>query len=314
MTFFVILKISQIMSVFFSKLIFSFLVFFNLGIIVNIENKQNSFREINQEINLEDFTLLKKCQKSEVNYANDCFKNFYTNYSKIYGREKSVNHFENLMKQDFTFTENCHYIMHGIGHGTLLNLQNNIGLAFSISLHSPLMESLPPTCGSGYFHGLIEEYVGETTNIKVLKNKLSSICESKTILENGNKIDCYHGIGHAIFIQLNNNLGGSLNFCNNISDDENNNSICRTGIFMEMIKSSASFSNKEKDADEKIMSFANCEKLNIKYQGECFNQQSYLLAEFGSKKAEFTENILNCKKQFPNNQRERITCIRMFNF
>jgi hypothetical protein len=171
--------------------------------------------------------------------------------------------------------------------------------------------NLPPTCANGYFHGIMEAYMGEVKNISLLKQKLQNICENipgeNTENKRQNRIDCYHGIGHGIFIQLEGDTAKSINFCENLTKDEKMQSMCRTGVFMEMLRQT-DFESSEL----KIMTFKNCEKLDVKYQGECFNQQSYLLEEFGSKKEEFMKNLKSC--QTIKDDIERITCIRMFKF
>ncbi len=258
-----------------------------------------------------NFESLKICQNSYISNpkdAGECFKKYFSDFTYKHGRENTILAFQNLTQKDDSLIEHCHYIMHGVGHGTLLNLQKNIVSAFSLSLESPLMSTLPPTCGSGYFHGLIEEYVGTTTEINIMKNKLISICMNSNVIKNNNQIDCYHGIGHAVFLYLEGNVKPSLNLCEDITRDEKMQSMCRTGVFMEMLRPEEARNNK------KILSFSACENLSEKYQGECFNQQSYLLAEFGTKKKEFNQNIKACNLKFPRKLEERISCIRMFNF
>jgi hypothetical protein len=316
--------------------LFKFIVFILLAFMVSFYRYQHASTR-----HMENAQLLSIKNERELNICNNidtleikqktaCYKTFFNKYTVENTREKSIELFQNLAKKDENFIDNCHYVFHGIGAGEYQK-QQNISKVFSVTMDSKLFDTFP-TCSNGYFHGAVEAYAGETNNPKILLEKLDTVCgtqipgvwdshtpgiwASKQI-----SIDCYHGIGHASFIQLENDLKESINLCNNLNTYAHMQQMCRTGIFMEYIRSKGynteskilTKDNKE-NTDLKAMSFAACENIELKYRGECFNQQAYLLEEFTTKQKEYTANIISCGKKFPNNQIERIYCIRTFKF
>ena len=232
---------------------------------------------------------------------NYCFQEFFENYTISNGTEKSILFFKALISKNSSYEADCHYMFHGIGHGTLKLVGNDIGKAFVLGSTTDILMNIP-TCGNGYYHGVIEEYVGEEEENSDVVGKLKNICSSPSINSHQVEIDCYHGLGHAIFVYYHKNIQNSVSICDSITNNEEMRSMCHTGIFMEM--------SRTENTDNKVLTFAKCENLPTPMQrAECFNQHSYLLSDFLQMRDAFIENMLDCEKNIKDME-ERIICIR----
>ncbi len=281
----------------------------NLSKIYNSPENTKYVLEINsglsQKLNFKTGnTILNK------NLSNENFQEFFEKNTLNSGLENSLKLFLKLIKSDREFEAQCHYIFHGMGHGNLVVNNNDVALTFlDIRKYSSLVTTIP-TCVNGYYHGVLEEYAKDTKDKNILLNKLSDICKNIDKNDEKDSNDCYHGIGHASYIQLDNDLNKSLFVCNNVSLDEKMKQSCRTGIFMQASKNYDFDPNSKQN---KIMSLSFCDTLkDPTYEAECFNQVSYLVEDLNNHKDEFIKNMMQCRK-IPN-QEERITCIRTFKF
>lgn len=248
-----------------------------------------------------DLAKIKSC-----NDENQCLQDFFQNYTLQKGRDTAFHFFNELIATDTELTSDCHYMFHGIGHGSLLLSGKNVEQAFALGSSTEFLMNIP-TCGNGYYHGVIEEFVGDIPDKQHISGKLKNICEP--ILKNNPlaAVDCFHGLGHAILIEEDYDTQKAVALCDSITSDKKMLSMCHTGVFMEMLRS-------YKSTDDKVKTFSLCESLPTDMQkAECFNQQSYLFDDFLNHKDEFIENMKECEKNVKDME-DRIICIRKAKF
>lgn len=131
----------------------------------------------------------------------------------------------NLMNIDPKIYNSCHGLAHDIGHAAYKKYHDLVQ-AFGYQ---------DDVCGSGYIHGVIEQYFGNTKDITTA---LYSICtEYAGQIGEGN---CYHGVGHGIMFYTGNNLPQSTYFCDMYKDTLAR-SRCSEGVFMENFNSAIRF-------------------------------------------------------------------------
>ncbi len=268
---------------------FLFMVLILSFIFLKIEKQNQNKEKIEKE-----FENIKACKN------DTCYEEFFENYTIENGVPKAISLFKNLIKEKPEYEGNCHYMFHGIGHGAFKVSGNDNVKAFAIGSSTDVLMNIP-TCGNGYYHGVIEAYVGEEEQTeKDLKNKLEQLCIN--IPQNQVKIDCYHGLGHAILVHEAYQVPNAVSLCDKVTKDETMKSMCHTGVFMEMLR--------DQSVENKVLTFSKCENLPTEMQrAECFNQHSYLLNDFLSNKDKFIENMLFCEKSIKDME-ERIICIR----
>ncbi len=110
----------------------------------------------------------------------------------------------------------CHLMAHGVGNGIYdkdpSGWQDAIGKASS-------------ECSFGQIHGILEGYSSSGNN-PFDKSKISAICAKN------HDPACYHGLGHVIIAQMDNNLHKSTDLCY-VLKEKGAQGNCLNGVFME---------------------------------------------------------------------------------
>lgn len=252
-------------------------------------------------------------QKSptEVDYCERdflCLQNFFEDFTKEYGLAKSLQKYDELSAKNPEVMSDCHYIFHGMGHGQLTNNNGDVGESFSNFDISKYEKHSFALCVSGYFHGVIEKVTEGVNDERTLVNMLRMAC--KEIGEkNLDELNCYHGVGHVSLIHYEQNIEKALGLCDSLVEKKVMVNSCHSGVFMEMAKNYIKPEDNPEDIDVGMKSLKACDSLPLKYQAECYNQQSYLFTEFTTDQG-FIDNLLECQKV--KDQTERIYCIRMY--
>lgn len=114
------------------------------------------------------------------------------------------------IEQDALLAQNCHGLAHDIGHK-----------AYELHGLRALNDS-NDVCGSGYYHGIIEEHFTKTENIL---EDFINVC-------NENDARCVHGIGHGLMLALDNDLPKALTYCDTF-ETRAKQIQCSEGVFME---------------------------------------------------------------------------------
>lgn len=236
--------------------------------------------------------------------TQDCLKEFYERYTEQHGVSRAFSHLALLQRESDTFIEDCHYITHGIGHAQLRAHKGDVGKSFAAMSEEAYFKNLS-TCGNGYFHGVVEEYTRDLKTKDALIAALTMVCREK---EQKNQIDCFHGMGHAAFIQLEYNTKDALAVCDAVSNDPMMQYSCYMGTFMEM---SQDFSAKDLvTVQNGRMSFTTCDAQEPRYRVACYAQHVAFFEDFTNTPEDFAKNITYCKQI--ENDEYRMACVKFF--
>lgn len=258
---------------------------------------------------------LDKCYK-ENNFR--CFVEYFAKFSFENPLEKTFSHLSYLMQSKPEYKIYCHQMAHGIGHGELRKhgggeaALSKILQDFSINQYFKNIRS----CGSGFFHGLLEEYVKGENNKEKLVETFKNICGKNEYL-NVLKGDCIHGLGHASFLQLDYNIPDSLYVCDQVTTTVYDKFNCYTGVFMEanLDYPQNDLIVRQGEGTNANFIFPMCDKVGNELQRRaCFFESVLQFRNFVKKdavdpnKISYADMIPLCKNF--NNELYRLICIR----
>jgi hypothetical protein len=168
----------------------------------------------------------------------------------------------------------CHGIAHKIGRFAFKKYGNvNDALQYQDDV-----------CGSGYMHGVVEEYMSTTKNVY---DDMMTVCQ-----QYGAK--CYHGMGHGFMYFTLNDLPRSLQYCDRYEEDFQRTN-CYDGVFMENFETDGSMHDSE--YLKKDDTFYICRISDEKYKDNCyFYAPRYFLLNNPDK---YNETFSECRKAEP---------------
>jgi hypothetical protein len=186
------------------------------------------------------------------------------------------------LKDELTRNElarsNCHELTHIIGH-VAAELYGDVPTTYSRG---------DSFCGSGYYHGAMEAIVAKIGPDKVLE-EADTLCVGLYSFDHYN---CAHGLGHGFMRVQENELFGSLEMCDVLTDGWEEKR-CYGGAFMENVvdKDNPVHPSKYLKADRPLYP---CDVVGDRYKDECYQRQSsYALETRGN---DFTEVFGLCAK------------------
>jgi hypothetical protein len=236
--------------------------------------------------------------------VQDCLKGFYSAYTLNNGVRAAFSHLALVQKEHVEFIADCHYISHGIGHAQLERLNGDVGKAFAAMSEESYFRNVS-TCGNGYFHGIIEEFVSGIKDDASIVKKLSLVCTDPDMK---NASDCFHGMGHAAYVQLDYQTERALSVCDRASDAAAFNYSCYMGVFMEMAQDIPTRDLVTVKAG--LMKFDVCDSLNEKYREACYGQHSVFFERFSATPDDYSKNIRYCGQI--ESKRYRLACVKFF--
>ena len=152
-------------------------------------------------LNSEEFDALKKQLLEEVNKNNP---------------RVALGTLTILMDKYPGVLRSCHAFTHQIGHEAY-NKYHDISQALKFQ---------DEVCGSGYLHGVIEQYFKATPDIK---QKMRTLCTSYGLSSQAQV--CYHAMGHGLMFYSENDLPNSVSACNMFTGKPKVR--CLEGVYME---------------------------------------------------------------------------------
>ena len=164
---------------------------------------------------------------------------------------------DELTRNEFA-RSNCHELTHIIGHAAA-ELYGDVPTTYSRG---------DSFCGSGYFHGAMEAIVAKIGADKVLE-EADTLCAGLYSFDHYN---CAHGLGHGFMRVQENELFGSLEMCDLLTDGWEEKR-CYGGVFMENVvdKDNPVHPSKYLKADRPLYP---CDVVGDRYKDECYQRQS----------------------------------------
>lgn len=214
---------------------------------------------------------IKACMSGE--HSAECLDRLFHDALKKHSTLDALQLVQRLEATDTDLRRDCHPVVHAIGRETFL-LKGNIHDSFS---------ACDQTCQSGCYHGSVERFLrgddlyaqtNQHPSQRELKQKAAIACDPKTALRF--RYQCLHGLGHAIMFFATYNLPNSLEVCDAL-EDEWSRSSCYGGVFMENVSNSIN----EKKNFSPTDYHAPCNRLDAKYQRECYVMQTSRMSEMG---------------------------------
>jgi cytochrome c553 len=163
-----------------------------------------------------------------------CYLQAFGNVAYTKGPAYALNLLVQKEASNSTILTYCHPIAHTIGAGALKRYHGNVGKAFAAG---------NPTCGSGYYHGLLQWKLAGVSSSHVA-SVASTVCNSPLIRTNAFKYyQCVHGLGHGLMLYTRYDLPGALGLCHQLHTSYDQVS-CTGGVFMENQQSSYGIKSK----------------------------------------------------------------------
>jgi hypothetical protein len=238
-------------------------------IIKTQERVEDSF-VITEEEKAAVLACTKKQKSRDGISSEDCLRDYYTQYTVKYGPEQGFEHLAAVQKEFPKLLPGCHYISHGMGHGTVRREGGDVYKAFDIMLSSNYFKNIA-TCGNGYFHGVVEEYAKDVHTKESFITKLKPVCEAR-------KTNCHHGVGHALVSQFGFDrkaIDDALFVCDAITDKPQERFGCYTGVFMEV--------NQQDDSVATVVNgklvFHLCDSYDRPYKTACYLEESSMFEQ-----------------------------------
>ncbi|MES2214045.1 MAG: hypothetical protein V4465_01455 [Patescibacteria group bacterium] len=156
---------------------------------------------------------------------NECLSTLYAQLVKTYGATVAIEDLKTRSAADQSVLGRCHPYMHTIGE-TASDKYESVSEAYLYG---------DPFCWSGYYHGVLEGVTAKIGEEKLLSS-LNSICADIPGKEtySFNYYNCVHGLGHGIMELKGDELFESLNTCDSLVGNWEQQS-CQSGVFMENI-------------------------------------------------------------------------------
>jgi mono/diheme cytochrome c family protein len=157
-----------------------------------------------------------------------CYEQAFGNLAYEDGPKAALDRLEQLSATNPVVQGDCHPIAHKIGAGGLLHYEGEVGPAFVAG---------SGTCGSGYYHGLLQWKLAGVKADQV-GSVARTACSDPQIKANAfNYYQCDHGLGHGLMLYTGYDLPEALDFCHQLQT-EFDQVACSGGVFMENQSSS----------------------------------------------------------------------------
>ena len=153
-----------------------------------------------------------------------CNETYYKEYAEKFGTIEALHALELDRSRDPTLKRDCHNVMHQIGHVAAVEYKT-MGRAFQAGNN---------LCGNGYYHGVVEILFEHEDFQALTPQRMESFCAQDLSATSSNflRLNCIHGIGHALMDMSHGDIVASLFRCGEFSTDPDR-SQCATGVIME---------------------------------------------------------------------------------
>jgi hypothetical protein len=222
--------------------------------------------------------------ESQPSAKFDCYEQAFDSYMRDRGGKATLQLLDDLQKLGGYAQANCHPLSHKVG---------NIALHVYGSVPAAVPEYLP-VCHSGYYHGLLEEYLATAPSFEQGVKEVCGAAENQPYF---NWFQCMHGLGHGIMQFENNEVPKSLKGCDLVDPANQAREICYAGVFMENITTDEKTGHPAKyiKKDDPIYP---CNAVEEKYKSACYFLSSSQILKING--WNFPETFKTCDKVEPN--------------
>jgi hypothetical protein len=237
-----------------------------------------------------DTTKLEDCKGTFV-----CLEQAFGNLAYSQGPKRALALFEQRIAEDDDVAADCHRISHWIGSASLARFQGNVARTFAQGA---------PTCGAGYYHGILERAFAGVTSKAELARRARSLCLGQGMRRRGYfDRQCEHGLGHGLMIQTGYDLPTALSVCAGLATRWDH-LTCSNGVFMENSNTSFGFRSRWNDEDDPLYP---CYELDSLDRRHCFARVSTRVLQATGN--DFAEAAAACSRLAPHWARQ---CFRGF--
>jgi hypothetical protein len=204
-----------------------------------------------------DTTMLADCDGSFV-----CLEQAFGNVAYEQGPKTALSLFERRIAVDDDVAADCHRISHWIGSASLARFEGSVARTFAQGA---------PTCGAGYYHGILERAFAGISAKAQLEKRARSLCLGQGLRRRGYfDRQCQHGLGHGLMIQTGYDLPTALSLCAGLATPWDH-LTCSNGVFMENSNTSFGFRSRWIDDDDPLYP---CEEVALLDRRHCFARVS----------------------------------------
>ncbi len=240
-----------------------FLYFFQIDF--KIRNNAPSLSKLNKKIqqtvvpSASAAEIHTECEaKPQPSEKFDCYHNGLETYMKGNGGRKTLELLQAVSDLGGYAQVNCHPLSHEVGH---------IALHFYGNIPAAAPEYIP-TCSSGYYHGLLEEYLA---NVPSYDQGIVDACGDPNKEIFFNWFQCTHGEGHGVMQFRDDEVPLALKDCDLLPDIKQAREICYGGVFMENITTDEKTGHASKYIKKEDPLYpCNAPEIADKYRGSCY--------------------------------------------
>lgn len=199
-----------------------------------------------------------------------CHKRHFQEIAQGLGLRLALEDLKTLYASNPFVYSQCHQLSHAIGNVGARTLPD-IADAFALG---------DPICWSGYYHGVVEEYI-TMRGRDIFAKEADTFCAKipGKAEYSFDYYNCVHGLGHGVMAITHNQLFDSLALCDNLSVDWDRRS-CYGGVFMENVMA-AERSHYAPFLKPDDLLYP-CNAVGMAYKEECYKMQtSYALSQNG---------------------------------
>lgn len=185
-----------------------------------------------------------------------CYEVNFESFMRANGGRKTLELLDELQGLGGYAQTNCHPLSHKVG---------NIALHVYETVPKAVPEYIP-VCHSGYYHGLLEEYLGTAESYET---GVAEVCGTTETQPYFNWFQCTHGLGHGVMQFRDNEVPQALKDCDLVDPAGQAREICYGGVFMENITTDEKTGHPAKYIKKEDPIYP-CNGVEEKYKSACY--------------------------------------------
>ncbi len=202
--------------------------------------------------------------KTDNDSILECYDQVFKDYMVVTDAKQTLTLLDQLNLLGGYANVNCHPLSHKVGN---------------IALHvygTPLAASpyYLPTCYSGYYHGLLEEYIATEPDLTTAVTTACGKYDTSQVYFNW--FQCTHGLGHGIMQYRTDDVLLSVKDCDLLDTANAARDICYGGVFMENITTDAKTGHPSKFIKESDPIYP-CNIVDTQYKSSCYFLSSSMI-------------------------------------